>query len=182
MRVAGHGTDHLGTGRCKFHGGASPGGLPGNQNAVTHGLTRRPLLQLTGRAQEILDELQAQVAEESPRDPGPLCRRLREVELALAAELAELAERREKVIKRKWDEERYVQLRERWLKRMAAAQSTLSGLLARFPHLSGEDARNDPTDIREVRAILLGFARSLGVGTDAAGAPGPTVPDPPPKA
>jgi len=35
-RPAGWGTDHLGTGRCKFHGGRSPG-VPGNQNALRHG-------------------------------------------------------------------------------------------------------------------------------------------------
>jgi len=35
--VAGHGTDHTGDGRCKFHGGA--GGAPkGNQNAKKHGI------------------------------------------------------------------------------------------------------------------------------------------------
>jgi uncharacterized protein YjcR len=34
---AGWGTDHTGEGRCKHHGGASPGGKPGNKNAVTTG-------------------------------------------------------------------------------------------------------------------------------------------------
>lgn len=34
---AGWGTDHKGEGRCKHHGGASPGGKPGNKNAVTTG-------------------------------------------------------------------------------------------------------------------------------------------------
>lgn len=34
---AGQGTNHLGTGKCSSHGGASPGGKPGNKNAVTTG-------------------------------------------------------------------------------------------------------------------------------------------------
>lgn len=34
---AGQGTDHLGAGKCSSHGGASPGGKPGNKNAVTTG-------------------------------------------------------------------------------------------------------------------------------------------------
>lgn len=33
----GWGTDHVGTGRCKLHGGASPGAPKGNKNAVTTG-------------------------------------------------------------------------------------------------------------------------------------------------
>jgi len=34
---AGWGTNHKGEGRCKHHGGASPGGKPGNDNATKHG-------------------------------------------------------------------------------------------------------------------------------------------------
>lgn len=34
---AGHGTDHLGSGRCKFHGGASNGAPKQNKNAERHG-------------------------------------------------------------------------------------------------------------------------------------------------
>lgn len=42
--VAGKGTDHLGDGRCKYHGGAIEGaGAPkGNQNAQTHALNADP--------------------------------------------------------------------------------------------------------------------------------------------
>ncbi len=36
---AGHGTEHQGRGRCKFHGGATPGGPPENEHAVKHGFT-----------------------------------------------------------------------------------------------------------------------------------------------
>lgn len=36
--VAGQGTDHLGEGKCKYHGGCSTGAPKGNQNAVKHGL------------------------------------------------------------------------------------------------------------------------------------------------
>ena len=36
-KPAGWGTDHNGTGRCKLHGGKSPGGKPGNKSAVTTG-------------------------------------------------------------------------------------------------------------------------------------------------
>ena len=36
--IAGYGTDHVGTGKCKFHGGASKGAPKGNSNAVKHGL------------------------------------------------------------------------------------------------------------------------------------------------
>jgi len=33
----GWGTDHVGTGKCKLHGGSTPGAPPGNKNAVTTG-------------------------------------------------------------------------------------------------------------------------------------------------
>lgn len=39
--VAGHGTDHVGTGKCKLHGGASKGAPKGNKNAVKHGIYSR---------------------------------------------------------------------------------------------------------------------------------------------
>ena len=39
--VAGKGTDHLGSGRCKLHGGASNGAPKGNQNAKKHGIYAR---------------------------------------------------------------------------------------------------------------------------------------------
>ncbi|WP_446892624.1 HGGxSTG domain-containing protein [Acinetobacter sp. NS4_7] len=35
---AGHGTDHIGTGRCRLHGGASKGAPKGNKNALKHGI------------------------------------------------------------------------------------------------------------------------------------------------
>lgn len=40
--TAGKGTDHLGEGRCKYHGGASTGAPKGNQNAQTHALNADP--------------------------------------------------------------------------------------------------------------------------------------------
>lgn len=41
---AGQGTEHLGTGRCKLHGGNSPGGPPGHQNNLSHNFSPRHLL------------------------------------------------------------------------------------------------------------------------------------------
>lgn len=38
---AGHGTDHIGSGKCKLHGGASKGAPKGNKNAVKHGIYSR---------------------------------------------------------------------------------------------------------------------------------------------
>jgi hypothetical protein len=38
QRVAGWGTDHLGAGKCKLHGGASKGAPKGSQNALKHGV------------------------------------------------------------------------------------------------------------------------------------------------
>lgn len=38
---AGHGTDHVGEGRCKYHGG-NAGAPEGNQNRTTHGLNADP--------------------------------------------------------------------------------------------------------------------------------------------
>lgn len=35
---AGHGTDHVGTGKCRLHGGASKGAPKGNKNAQKHGI------------------------------------------------------------------------------------------------------------------------------------------------
>lgn len=148
---AGYGTDHNGSGRCKFHGGASPGALPGNQNAVTHGLTRLPLLRLTGRAGQILGELRAAAEAESPRDPEALCVRLRDVELSLASELVELDERRNTLVTEEWNEDRYQVLRERIHKRLAQTQGILASLLARFPSLKPSD------DGSRDAAHVLGF-------------------------
>lgn len=36
--LAGHGTDHLGTGKCRLHGGASKGPPKGNKHAQKHGI------------------------------------------------------------------------------------------------------------------------------------------------
>lgn len=38
QHVAGHRTDHVGTGKCYLHGGASKGAPKGNKNAYKHGL------------------------------------------------------------------------------------------------------------------------------------------------
>ena len=37
QQKAGWGTVHVGTGRCKLHGGASTGAPKGNKNALKHG-------------------------------------------------------------------------------------------------------------------------------------------------
>lgn len=39
--LAGQGTDHLGTGKCRLHGGASKGAPKGNKNAQKHGIYSR---------------------------------------------------------------------------------------------------------------------------------------------
>lgn len=39
---AGSGTDHLGEGRCRYHGGCSTGAPEGNQNRTTHALNADP--------------------------------------------------------------------------------------------------------------------------------------------
>lgn len=54
-KPAGAGTNHLGTGRCKLHGGASDGAPNGNQRAVKHGIYARVY-----KAEE-LDEASAMV-------------------------------------------------------------------------------------------------------------------------
>ena len=38
QQKAGWGTDHVGIGRCKLHGGKSTGAPKGNQNAFKHGM------------------------------------------------------------------------------------------------------------------------------------------------
>ena len=40
-KIAGQGTDHLGTGKCRLHGGASKGAPKGNKNALKHGIYSR---------------------------------------------------------------------------------------------------------------------------------------------
>ncbi len=52
---AGHGTDHLGTGKCKYHGGASKGAPKKNKNAEKHGLFSKYLPEET---QELVEEIQ----------------------------------------------------------------------------------------------------------------------------
>lgn len=63
---AGWGTDHLGTGRCKLHGGLSPGAPKGNQYAVkTHKYSFIGFDQLTEKEQELWDQI--------PTDPVAQC-------------------------------------------------------------------------------------------------------------
>ena len=53
---AGWGTDHPGSGRCKLHGGASPGPPKGNRNAVKHGLYENVVRErLTPEEQALFD-------------------------------------------------------------------------------------------------------------------------------
>lgn len=61
--VAGHGTNHRGEGRCKFHGGASAGGVRGNKNAVKTGEYETIWLdQLTDEERELYNKLDTEVA------------------------------------------------------------------------------------------------------------------------
>lgn len=186
---AGKGTDHLGEGRCKNHGGCSPGGPAGNQHAVTTGLKRRPLIDLPGRAREILDELLAQVESESPRDPAALCRRLREVECSLAAELSELAERRAVLVAAgQWTDSAEDRLRvfsERLHKRLAASQAILATLAARFPQLPKDESPGGPGVVVDVgdRLVVVGLADPIeqvranlhAAGIDLSARPGDDV-------
>ena len=59
-RPAGWGTDHVGEGRCKLHGGKSTGAPPekmkGNQNAKKHGFFSKYIPQETLEIMEMLDE------------------------------------------------------------------------------------------------------------------------------
>ena len=60
---AGQGTDHFGTGRCKFHGGASKGAKKGNKNAVKTGEYETIWLdQLTDEERELYNRLDTEVA------------------------------------------------------------------------------------------------------------------------
>lgn len=186
---AGKGTDHLGHGRCKHHGGASHGAPAGNRNAVTHGLARRPLIDLPGRAREILDELLAQTEAESPRDPAALCRRLREVELSLAAELSEIAENKARLVSEsRWDtvaEERLRVFQERLHKRLSATQAILANLSARFPQLPRDEAPGGPGVVVDVgdRLVVVGLTDPIGqvranlraAGIDLSARPGDDV-------
>lgn len=59
MKTAGWGTSHLGTGKCKLHGGSStgprdPSKLKGNKNALKHGLYSKYLPKET---MELVDEI-----------------------------------------------------------------------------------------------------------------------------
>src|SRR5690606_39090034 len=59
---AGWGTDHPGSGRCKLHGGASPGPPKGNRNAVKHGLYENVVRErLTPEEQALFDAVPTDV-------------------------------------------------------------------------------------------------------------------------
>lgn len=59
---AGWGTDHPGSGRCKLHGGASPGPPKGNRNAVKHGLYEQVIRErLTPEEQALFDAVTTDV-------------------------------------------------------------------------------------------------------------------------
>lgn len=59
-RPAGWGTDHPGTGRCKFHGGRSTGPPPGTQNALKHGAYADLILEhLTPEERSIFEQVPA---------------------------------------------------------------------------------------------------------------------------
>ena len=53
-QVAGWGTDHVGYGRCKLHGGASPGPPKGNCNAWKHGFYSAEAIQERIRIRSVL--------------------------------------------------------------------------------------------------------------------------------
>ena len=56
--TAGHGTDHVGAGKCKLHGGASDGAPEGNQNAVKHGAYSAIIRErLSPDEQEVFDRI-----------------------------------------------------------------------------------------------------------------------------
>lgn len=55
-RPAGWGTDHVGEGRCKLHGGKSTGAPKGNQNAKKHGFFSKYIPQETLEIMGMLEE------------------------------------------------------------------------------------------------------------------------------
>ena len=60
---AGWGTDHLGKGRCKLHGGASSGAGEGNQNARKHGAYEQVI-------QDQLDDEELEIYDKVDSDKG----------------------------------------------------------------------------------------------------------------
>ncbi len=54
QQKAGWGTDHVGTGRCKLHGGKSTGAPAGNQNAFKHGMRSRTYTEQRKQMMELL--------------------------------------------------------------------------------------------------------------------------------
>lgn len=60
QRPAGWGTDHKGEGRCKWHGGASPGAPKGNRYALKHGTYESVIRdRLTEQEQAVFDAVPA---------------------------------------------------------------------------------------------------------------------------
>lgn len=74
----GRGTDHLGEGRCKHHGGLNSGengqgGTEGNQNAVTHGAyAQHAVNSLTEAEREAFEEISEKL--EDPEDAQEIAR------------------------------------------------------------------------------------------------------------
>lgn len=62
----GRGTDHVGEGRCKHHGGASTGAPEGNNNAATHGAYSKSFVEDFLTNEEIERVEQAQELLETP--------------------------------------------------------------------------------------------------------------------
>ena len=53
---AGWGTDHVGMGRCKLHGGKNSGAPKGNQNSFKHGMRSRAYTEQRKRLMGLLCE------------------------------------------------------------------------------------------------------------------------------
>lgn len=54
QQKAGWGTDHVGTARCKLHGGKSTGAPKGNQNAFKHGMRSQATMDQRKQLMDIL--------------------------------------------------------------------------------------------------------------------------------
>lgn len=90
-KPSGWGTSHNGSGRCRYHGGCSPG-APGNKNNLRHGLAAMRV-SLSALRVEIQARIAEAQADRNPLDPAALAADYLEDSQRLLARLA-LAEQR----------------------------------------------------------------------------------------
>lgn len=84
---AGKWTDHVGEGRCKYHGGCSTGAPEGNQNRTTHGIYANPHYyhqSLDAKGKEFVRDISASIEDRIRSNTG----RVDYVDRALARRIA----------------------------------------------------------------------------------------------